>query len=392
MFRQLLSSLWSFIAVLALILSFSIRVDAVYGEKNSFTVLGCFTWWSHDAVGYHPSMYLFLENTTGHPVGGAEIPFQGRFTDLRSGEVTVAREYKRAPVRNHDRFAILLRGPRSYELPIDSSLWPSIECKAMCRLTDAEDLYIGHLASVTMTDEDAQAQLVAQAGRNPLLSKGNRDADLSLPRLQMQDSDQTANEINVADTSLGKKYNAKSKHKVVAKPIAPEENTKKSSDNTLPKHFPALGDDFYVFDKLYGNATEFQASGGIDNLTWTHYKSSSLVKDIYAGSRKNNKADVIIITISGVLKDKNLLLLAKQLAHCKKSEPIASFTHSVAYLSSGRSEIMTTAIRECKILSSKIHNANNTSTVLVVSRLSGDLEVALTNYSQRVPFLKFLNL
>src|ERR1700735_4702355 len=123
------SKLWSCMAILTLSILLSIRVEAVYSrapeapndgksrsnaeqKQNSFTVLGCTTWWSHDAVGYHPAMYLFLENMTGHAVGGGEIPFQGRFTDLHNGEVTVAREYKRAPVRDHDRFAILLRGPR----------------------------------------------------------------------------------------------------------------------------------------------------------------------------------------------------------------------------------------------------------------------------------------
>jgi hypothetical protein len=165
-------------------------------QPHTFSVLACITWWSHDAVGYHPSMCLYLENISGHPLTnnnsnsdagtGEEIPFQGRFTEIRSGDVTVAREYRRAPIRNHERFPVFLRGPKFYELPIDTSLWPSIECKAMCRIndTDPEELFIGHLSHITMSDEDAQAQLVAQAGRSPLLIKSNNGEKGQLTRLQ----------------------------------------------------------------------------------------------------------------------------------------------------------------------------------------------------------------
>ena len=98
--------------------------DNIEKKKSStFSVMACVTWWSHDAVGYHPAMFLLLENKSGHEIAGDEIPFQARFTDLREGYVTVAREYKRTPVHDHERFALFLRGPRSFELPIDSSVW-----------------------------------------------------------------------------------------------------------------------------------------------------------------------------------------------------------------------------------------------------------------------------
>ena len=151
-----------------------------------FRVLACIAWWSHDAVGYHPAMFLMLENTSGQDITGEEIPFQARFTDLRDGSITVARDYKRTPVHNHERFVLLLRAPKSFELPIDSSLWPTMECKAMCRLPDkdgsdpqVDDLFMTHLTQITMSDEDAHAQLIAQAERNPLLAQ--RETDQAKP-------------------------------------------------------------------------------------------------------------------------------------------------------------------------------------------------------------------
>ncbi len=373
-------------------------------DKHSFSVLACITWWSHDAVGYHPAMTLFLENITGCPITGAEssstsstslnarlggeIPFQGRFTDLRTGDVTVAREYKRAPIRNHERFAVVLRGPRSYELPIDSSLWPAIECKAMCRLSDAgaEDLYIGHLTQVTMTDEEAQAQLVSLAGRSPLLKHG---VNTEAPNMLEESGAEEPALHGLNNTANGGKPHKPSDRQSKSKIVKT-----KPADTNLPKDSPSVGDDFYVFDKLYGGAAEFQSPNGRDDLTWTHYKSHGLIADVYAGSRNANKVDVIItvLTPNVSLKERDILTLGKMLARSKKSDTVTPFSHSVRYLSSGRSEFMTTAIRDCRIISFKIPEDKGYCIVIAVSRLPGDVETALSNYGKRVNFLKFIDL
>jgi len=356
-------------------------------KQNTFSVLACVTWWSHDAVGYHPAMSLFLENTSGQQILGGEIPFQGRFTDVRTGEVTVAREYRRAPIRDHERICIFLRGPRYYELPIESDSWPTVECKAMCRLnnTKVEDLFMVHLAKVTMTDEDAQAQLVAQAGRSPLLIHGK-----GVRLEEIDDSKHDADKIKQPlRASPGTIAGAASKD-VDSKKSA--QNNKKSTNTSYPKSLPGIGSDFYAFDKLFGQAVEVQARTGGEDLTWTRYKSNDLIKEVFVGSHNANKADVIIVVMERTLKEKELIPLAKLLANCSKSDSIAPFTHSVKYLPAGRSEIMTTAFRENKILSFQVQNDSSINTVVVASRLPYDTETALSNYCRRVDFLKFLEL
>jgi hypothetical protein len=368
-------------------------------KQNAFSVLGCVTWWSHDAVGYHPAMSLFLENTSGHQILGGEIPFQGRFTDVRTGEVTVAREYRRAPIRDHERLSIFLRGPRYYELPIDSGSWPTIECKAMCRLnnTNVEDLFMVHLAQVTMTDEDAQAQLVAQAGRSPLLINGkiNGKAGIQLSEIDgtKYDTDRAALPLHASPGAIADAPpNGASIDKNSVNTKKTDNNTKKTTNTSYPKNLPGVGNDFYTFDKLFGDAVEVQTSAGSEDLTWTKYKSNNLIKEVFVGSRNANKADVIIIVMARILKEKEIIPLAKLLTNCNKSDSIAPFTHSVKYLPAGRSEIMTSAFRENKILSFLIQNDSSTNTVIVASRLPGDTESALANYCRRVNFLKFLEL
>ncbi len=363
-------------------------------KQSTFSVLGCVTWWSHDAVGYHPAMSLFLENTSGHQIIGGEIPFQGRFTDLRTGDVTVAREYRRAPIREHERLCIFLRGPKYYELPIDSANWPTIECKAMCRLnnTTVEDLFIVHLAQVTMTDEDAQAQLVAVAGRSPLLVNGKTAIELEEidnPKHNAAKTKRPLRAMPGAITVTYSKDNGAQKNSADLKTI---NDGKKAANLSSPKTLPGIGSDFYAFDKLFGDAKEVQASTTGEDLTWTRYKSNNLVQEVFVGSRNANKADIIIVMAGRILKEKEIISLAKLLTNCNKGNAIAPFTHSVKYLPAGRSELMISAFQDSRILSFQIQRDSSAHTVIVASRLAGDTESALSNYCKRVSFLRFLEL
>src|SRR5580698_7559981 len=181
------------IKTLCLLLSFQFVCSTSIAQPNkdtqrhTFNVLSCIAWWAHDAAGYRPAMLLMIENISGHDITGEEIPFQGRFTDLRNGFVTVARNYKQTPIQSHQRFVLLLRAPKSFELPIDSSLWPQMECKALCKLPNSniqtvDHLFVTHLTPITMTDEDAHTQLIAQAERNPLLAMREDDDPISEPQ------------------------------------------------------------------------------------------------------------------------------------------------------------------------------------------------------------------
>ncbi len=399
-------------------------------KSSTFSVMACVTWWSHDAVGYHPAMFLMLENNSGHEIAGEEIPFQARFTDLREGYITVAREYKRTPVRAHERFALFLRGPRSFELPIDSSLWPAMECKAMCRLNASkgdsnlpvEDLFVTHLSRLTMSDEDAQSQLIAQAGRSlqPLQQErlqiqsatdnnaaqdetDDKPVELrAMPSTIGSGAESKADKTKAAKTKASKTKTSKAekpkvktpKTKTEQTPLAKTKKSKIKLSTILSKHLPGIGDDFYVFEQFYGPALEFQAGSGSADLTWTHYPSYSAIADVYAGSRNASKVDLIIVTlpIDANPKEADLLSLIRLLTHSNKQQPITPFAHSVRYLSNGRSEIMTTAVKDYRVLSFKIRDTNGQPSrmVLAISRLPGDLESAITNYSQQVKFLNVL--
>jgi hypothetical protein len=169
--------------------------------------------------------------------------------------------------------------------------------------------------------------------------------------------------------------------------------SKKLTPHSYPKYVPGAGSDFYAFDKLYGSAAQVQPGSGGEDLTWAHYqnKDQSLVKDVFVGSRNANKADVIIIVLEGSAKERHLMPLAKQLANCKTAT-MTPFAHSVKYLPNGRCEFMSTAMRDNRILSFQIQDGTTTNTVLIVSRLPGDPETAVSNYSKRVNFLNFLGL
>ena len=140
-------------------------------RPKRISVIGYVTWWSHDAVGYHPAILLKVENTSGQDLSGTVIRFQARFTDLRNGYVTVARQEKRTDFAYHQQIPLMLRGPSSFELPIDENAWPTIECKAMSRIGDVgdegtQDLVVTRLESVTMTDEEVEG--IRAPGQNSL--------------------------------------------------------------------------------------------------------------------------------------------------------------------------------------------------------------------------------
>jgi hypothetical protein len=155
---------------------------------------------------------------------------------------------------------------------------------------------------------------------------------------------------------------------------------------------PQVGDDFYSFEKCFGNAHEFQpATGnGNDNLTWAHYSAHAPLYDAFAGSHNASKVDVVIVTLAAasVSKETDLLSMTRLLTGCKQSVSITPFVHSVRYLADGRSEILTTAIRDRRILSFPIEKNR---VAIFVTRLPGDPEAALANYIKHVDFLHLSN-
>jgi len=395
-FKFVLKSSFLWATMVALFLGLSSGIDqCAFSQDDAtqklgkMTVVGCVTWWSHDAVGYHPAMFMRIENTSGGDIIGDRIRFQGRFTDLRNGYITVARKDQRMSIAKNQQIYVMLRGPSSFELPIDQNAWPSIECKAMARIGDTgdeatQDLIIAHLEPITMSDEEAQSQLARQN---------------DLRRIPIQ-------AINPNNTSTIKKRKSEMLDQAPPKPllataggldspIAKVATEKKSSGKfSPPLNVPSIGEDFYVFEKYFGIPLKIEAprSTSARDLTWARYKPTANLSDIFVGSRTGQTADVVAVTVPNSLgpKESELLSLARAFAGKMHGAQITNFAHSVRYLPSGRSELSISNSPTIKVLSYVIAPRGNdeAKTALVISHMPGEVESTFRNYAQSSDLLQ----
>jgi hypothetical protein len=175
-----------------------------------------------------------------------------------------------------------------------------------------------------------------------------------------------------------------------------DKGEKKLFSATLPSSLPALGDDFYLFDRFYGLPVNQGVVPSKSDLTWVNYPGKNYFNQVLVGSRAaSGKADLIVVTIPSrsVSKDTQLATMAKLIAgKYSHGQNPAPFVHSVRYLPSGRSEILRSQGQEFHVLAFSVPNSQSTEPVvaLAVSRLPGDLEGLLAGYAKRIPMLSFL--
>ncbi len=357
--------------------NFSLAADidsATTSNAAKMSVVGCISWWSHDAVGYHPTLLLKVENSSNTNLTGELLRFQGRFTDMRTGYVSVARKELRQDFASHRQIYLALRAPTAVELPIDDSAWPSIECKVMCRIGTAgddgtQDLLITHLDAITMSDEEAFSLLAKQTGFGKVNPAGNNTKTVQVLR-------PSAKALTV-DLTVPPS----------AKPLA--------GDLTVPPSLPGIGDDFYQFEKFFGQPAPADIIASREDLTWASYPASKTFSHVIVGSRNTSgKADIIIISLPPLLaaSDRDLLSLATALLAKTAKQKITPFVHSVKYLPTGRCEINRASAADCQVVSFKLPASTNeaSKTVLVVSRLPADLETTLSSYVKKVTLLQVL--
>ncbi len=205
------------------------------------------TWWSHDATGYHPAIYLKYENDSGHDLSGQLIKFQCRFTDVRNGYVTISRKEMRTDLEYTHRQFVILRGPTPFELPIDENSWPNIECKAMCRVGEVgdegtQDLILCRLDSITMTDDEALEKL----NRQDDIRKANFASGKTRKRPHTDSQEKPLVTkmplLHLAGQTAGLVVNGKTK-----KSGGPGS----SLDYSLSTKGPGLGDDFFNFEQAF---------------------------------------------------------------------------------------------------------------------------------------------
>jgi len=332
------------------------------------------TYWSHDAVGYHPAIIFRVENVSGSDLTGERIKFQGKFTDLNNGQGTIDRKEVRTEFRNNQEIQVSLIGPTAFELPIDKFRWPQIEAKVMCRVGEVGDegtqtLLIENLERQTMTDEEASQRLAQFV---PAMRSGPK------PKPQPQPHH---NERPMVATALPLSAGT---HK-----FAPNDKTAFTKFIALPR-LAGLGEDFYDFDQVYGKTDDFDATN--EKWTWVHYNNNAL--DLFVGAKgRTNRADTIVAVVpaSEVQQEGQLVLLAKAMAGKFKNQPVESPVHSVKYLPSGRLQLTNFSAPGYKVIYVNPRGmGDDNNYVLVMSRLGGDLRGGLAESVKRTRMLKFL--
>lgn len=333
--------------------------------------VGFITWWSHDATGYHPAIYLWLENTSGVDLSGQPIKFQGLFRDLRNGYVTVARNELHSDFKPTQALRMALVAPTAFELPIDKFSWPSIECKVMCRIGSVgdegtQDVIITKVEQQTMTDEEAFQRLI----EGPHMV-AHRRKERAVPAKPM-----SATALSLA-----------------APATHPASNDRKGglSHYIQTGSAAGLGSDFYVFDQSFGKAADYDAKD--PKWTWVRYMHNDPPFTLYAGARgRASKVDMIVVTMpaDAVQQESQLIALAKSLSGEFKSQALSNPVKSVKYLPTGRVQLTTAQSRSYKMFVTSPLGADNNQYIIGLSRMQGDPRATLAENAKRIGMLRFL--
>jgi hypothetical protein len=354
---------------------------------QDLSVVSYVTWWSHDATGYHPAIYLRYENDSARDLSGSLIRFQCRFTDLRNGYVTVARKEMRTDLARFRQRYVIMRGPAQFELPIDENAWPNIECKAMSRIGEVGDegtqeLLLCKLDSITMTDDEA-------------LEKLNKQDDIRKGRMSAANK---ARKHSRGDTAVETPLSPQAPALPLSGTNANKGQANKSSgkpaglDFSIKAKGPGLGDDFFDFEQAFGRPSETDPGG---KWTWAHYREPDS-SDVYAGARKpGSKANVIISSVRSnkPLSDSQLSTIAHAYAGKFKSQALGNFTHTVRYLSTGRVQMTKMSAPTFHLSAYNVDNSADPTVnnyVLILSMLPVTDETTVVTEIRRSRILKFV--
>jgi hypothetical protein len=378
------------VAVLPLLVAMStIAVRAQNPAKtNTLTVLNYVSGWIHDTVGYHPAVFMMVENTSGRDLSNLPIKLQARFTDLQTAEVTIGRKEARKDCRQGLRFPMSVFGTEAYELPFEVEQWPRLEAKVMCRVGEVGDegtetLMIAKVESITHTEDDAFEQLNQDTSYSPRLH-----APMPPPRARTQQP--TAVPADKPLIATAQKMNGGGRQNGSADSGSRAEDV--SAMAVLNgKRVPGLGDDFYQFEQRFGLPQEFDAKHS--DWTWAHYKHAGSGVDLIGGApmRKSN-VDVLIVKVpkSAATDEFALSSVARNLSGKFRAQPLSTAAKSVRYLPSGRLELVTRSAPGYKVLCLAPSAESDNCFILVLSRAPQDIEQFLATQTQKVALLKFV--
>ena len=380
-------------AISALLLMQPVPVAAAQSELDeehkakSLAVLNYTTGWSLDSSGYHPAIYMLLENTSGKDLTGVTIKMQCKFTDIHTLEPSTAKTEFRRSLKPHQQFPLALVAPREYELPQSTNYWPVMECKAMMRVGNVGDegteyLLVTKVESTTATQDDAFQKLNELASYN----RSNQTA------VRHENRDKSAQKSGGDERSRAKPLVAKAERLKNTPAVIPPV---RSGDIFSQKPLPGLGDDFYNFEKSFGLPVLVDAKK--KDFTWAKYRhAGSGVEIIVASRERTGKADIIafVLPVAAVKSDQALIEQCKLFSGSQRSLKPGAPTRSVRYLPSGRLELLTASAPGLKIMSMTLPDASErpASYLVMISRLAQDPDELLRNHQSSTDVLKSLPL
>jgi hypothetical protein len=364
-------------------------------KQLSLTVLNYVTGWIHDTVGYHPAVFMMVENTSGRDLSNVPIKLQARFTDLQTAEVSIGRKEARKDCKQGQRMPLSVVGTEAFELPFEIDQWPHLETKVMCRLGDAGDegtetLMIAKVEPVTHTEEDAFQSLNQDTSYSPRHRPPAPPVIAhTTPRSRWRDPQPAAVPDKPLVATAGHVDSS-------SQPSAPARTTVHSEESTAmgllsAKGVPGLGDDFYQFEQRFGLPQEFDAKHG--DWTWAHYRHGGSGVELIGGAqqRKGN-VDVLIVKVpkAAGVDEYSLSNVARNLAGKLRAEPLSAASKSVRYLPSGRLQLLTRSAPGYRVLCLTPSDESDNCFILVLSRTPQDIEQLLAAQTQKVALLRFV--
>ncbi|MBI4532639.1 MAG: hypothetical protein HY711_01730 [Candidatus Melainabacteria bacterium] len=340
------------------------------------------TWWSLDPTGYHPAVLVKIENTSGKDLSGQLIRLQGRFMDVQSGMVTVARKEIRQAFVPGQEIYIALRAPQPYQLPIDVNAWPQMECKVMCRVGNVGDegtqtLIISKLESVTMTDDDAYQKL------SKVLEFRQVPEDEGYAPDKQEHKTAPVKPLKASAASLRTPTRVKAASH-------PASNHKSIVSYVCSHAMPGIGDDFYFFEKTYGLPAATDSSQS--SWCWASYTKTNPRMTVFTGSKGvTGKVDVLMLELPALeVKDESTLIaVGKSLSGKFKAQKLSNPTRSVRYLSVGRTQLVTFAAPSYQLtyLTPRGTSTDNKTYILILSKPAGPIETILAEQTKLSPIL-----
>lgn len=367
------------------------------------------TYWSHDALGYHPSIALTIENSSGANLLGEPIQLQAHFRLLSEGILTIYRwQTYFDTIGGQQQVNTEAHGKKPFELPLDQADWPLIECKILCKVgdapsDDAQNLLVARVRPVALSDEDARTELNFSLGRARLNKAKIEQQKKKFAAEHPTTSAPLKADANKNKIRPGNNGNSSSNQSPGQPPGPPPQplvatagtlgGINSAAGTTVEQFFnrplPGVGEDFYQFEKTFG--MPYRTDVKDKNWIWAAYRKHPAVR-IMAGSRgRTGKSDVVLAAINqDSLSDSQFLTFARALAGRFKTEKNNDLDHSVRYTQDGRIELTTYTAQSYRAIYFKTIDPENQTklSLIAVSRLPGSLSELLKEEGYKTDLLK----